>query len=164
MTTIRADLLKPYEWLKYLTTALMLSFVLAVAIPFTFAVLEEHWTPRDYWFTYHEVRPTKQVFQVGEPITFYSVREVRKTAKFEWNDTLRCDTNGVDGVGERTFSIYEAGKVLEPHNLGFPGGIWTYNAPVPLVPATCYLISTTTAKLRYADKVQTLKSEKFTIQ
>lgn len=162
--TIHRELVSPIAWGKYLVTACIVSFLLAVFVPLVSTILEEVYTPRDYWFTYHAVRPTKSVYRIGEDLTFYSVREVRKTAKYEWHDTLRCNTNGEEGVGDRTFSIYEAGKVLQPHRIDFPGGVWTYRAPAPRVPAVCYLISTTTAKLRYTDKVQTLKTRTFEIR
>lgn len=156
------DISAPMTWIKWAIGVAAVSILLS-PIPIVYDILQERLTPRDYWFTYHSVEPTREVFKIGQPLTFYSVREIRHTAEFEWSDTLRCEMGG-DGVGERTFSIYVAGKVLEPHSLESPGGIWTYNSEIPTEPATCYLISTTRAKLRYSDKVQTVYSKPFEIR
>ncbi len=138
-----------------------LSLVIAFAYPLIAGVLEEYYTPRDYWFTYHSVEPTKPVFSTDESLTFYSVREIRKTAEYRWHDVLVCTVNG---LGERVISIYESAQVLHPHSIPAPGGVWTYNEALPDKAAECYLRSTTTAKLRYTDKVQTLESRKFYIR
>ena len=164
MSTIRAELLKPVEWVKYLITAIVLSVFLAVVVPIVSDILEQTYTPTDYWFTYHSVRPTKEVFRVGEEITFYSAREVRHTVDVKWHDKLYCDTNGQGGIGMRVISIYESVSTLQPHSLPFPGKPWTYQAEVPKVPAVCYLESTTTAVLKYANKIQTIKSGQFRIK
>ena len=164
MTTIRSDILKPAEWGKYTISAVVISALLAVVIPVITNVLEQTYTPRDYWFTYHAVRATKPVFKIGEKLTFYSAREVRHTISVRWEDKLFCDTNGQGGVGMRVISIYESVSTLHPHSIPFPGKPWTYQAEVPTVPATCYLESTTTAVLKYANKIQTIKSGRFEIR
>lgn len=157
MTYTTAEFSNPQIWAKWALGVLIMSAILAL-IPLFYDIAQERLTPRDYWFTYHAVEPTNKIYNIGDDLTFSSTRTVNKTAKFEWSDTLRCDT----GTGDRTFSIYEAGKVLEPHDLDY--GVWTYRAAVPDVPAECYLISTTTAKLRYTNKVQTLTSQRFEIK
>lgn len=154
---------EPITWAKWFLGVMVVSSLLAF-IPLVYDVAQERLTPRDYWFTYHAVQPVKSVYKIGEDLTFYSARTINKTALYEWHDTLKCDTNGVNGIGDRVFSIFKSGSVLEPHVLPSPGGIWTYHAQVPDTPAVCYLISTTTAKLRYTDKVQTLVSDKFEIR
>lgn len=155
--SVTGEIFNPIAWAKWLLGVVALSAILAF-VPLVYDVGQEKLTPRDYWYTYNAVEPIKEVFQIGEPLVFTSSRDIRKTINVEWDDTLRCDT----GTGDRTFSIYEAGKVLEPHFL--VDGAWTYNALVPQVPAECYLISTTTAKLKYTKKVQTLISQKFWIR
>ena len=164
MTTIRADIRKPVEWAKYLTTAIVMSVLLMVFVPLLSNFLEETYTPRDYWFTYLSVEPTRPVFGVGEKLTFYSDREVRHTISVRWQDKLFCDTNGVGGVGMRVISIYESTSTLHPHSMIAPGKPWTYQEQVPTVPATCYLESTTTAVLKYKNKIQTINSGRFEIK
>lgn len=164
MTTIRRDVTRPAEWIKFLISAVVVSLLLAVVVPLGRGFLEEHYTPRDYWFTYHAVEPTKPVFEIGEKLTFYSVREIRKTAEYEWHDRLFCDTNGAGGIGIRVISNYESSAILHPHSIEPPGKAWTYQSQAPETPAVCYLDSTTTAKLRYTSKVQTLKSQPFYIR
>lgn len=144
-------------WLKFGIGTVMISGLLAIAM-MAFTVIEQIVMPRAYWFTYYSVEPTKYTFRVGEPIIFESSRKIREAAQYEWHDTLRCDL----GNGYKTMSIFHSGKILEPHKL--EGGNWDYNGNVPVVAATCFLISTTTAKLKYANKSQTLVSLKFKIK
>lgn len=164
MTTIRADILKPLEWVKFLLVAIIFSFILALVVPFLRDLAIENYTPRDYWFTYESVEPTRPAFGIDEKLTFYSAREIRKPILVNWKDKLFCDTNGVGGVGMRVISIYASEAYLRPHVIEKPGKPWTYQDAIPAVPARCYLESTTIAKLKYTTKVQTVKSGYFYIQ
>lgn len=138
---------------------LILSFALAFT-PIIYQMIEEIYMPPKYWFEYHSITPEKTHFKIGEKIRFVSERTVKRPTTFVWQDALYCDFH--DGRGMGTYSIYESvNAIIEPQE--YFSGPWTYHAPVPVLRATCELRSTVTAKLRYRDKVQFLKSPQFEV-
>lgn len=146
--------------LKAGASALALSAILSFA-PLLYQMAEESYMPASHWFVYHKVEPIKDEFAVGERLRFYSTRTVNKAIRFEWSDALYCDFG--DGQGFGTYSIYESANsaIIVPQE-NFKGP-WTYHAPVPERSAICELRTAVTAKLKYRDKVQILKSERFRI-
>jgi hypothetical protein len=55
---------------------------LIVGLQFTFLSIASH----KYWFNYEDITPSKQVFEVGEPLFFISYAEIKHQSHLEWND------------------------------------------------------------------------------
>lgn len=149
----------PIVWGKAALATFVLSGLLAT-VPLFYQIIEEQLKPINNYLTYHSVEPVKQVFNIGEPLKFYSTREVYQDVNVEWSDALYCDIG--DGLGLGTYSIYETGRLIKQH--GYFTGSWTYQAEVPERPSHCQLFTTIAVKLKFATKTQFIQSPGFEIK
>ena len=91
--------------------------------------------PVSTWIAYYEVTPSKEVFSIGEEITFVSKSETRVDVDMEYEDILRCDG--------KYYSVYESSRTDKP--AGESEGVWVYQGAVPLYKAQCELESNISA-------------------
>lgn len=135
--------------------------MLLAAIPVLASMLQNTFTPRQYYFDYLDVSPAQSSFEVGEELVFVTRARIFKTVNLIWDDVLYCDLN--DGLGYRLYSIYHTSRDHVPPRDVTPKP-WVYHREIPLTPSTCHLQSTITAVLPYSHKVQRIIGKEFFIK
>lgn len=148
---------------------MMVATIIATAFLVAIQYMYYSLSPRNWYYTYYEVIPTRAV--VGEPIVFTSDREVNKGFLMNFNDELQCRVNGLyRNVGERPGKDFQA-KPLErdtPEELqrkieaqsGFTFDVYTPQEPM----TDCRLETLVTMKLPFGiEKKQFLTSDDFDI-
>ena len=103
--------------------------------------------PITYWLEYDRFESTKRYYMADEPLTMRSYYKAKRGANLSFLDVLYCDT----GDGYLSYSE-QAFERIRPDNFDSTseGVGWVYTSDRPNKTADCYLGSTITLKLEYA--------------
>lgn len=152
---------KLFQWVEKMID-LKKSLIYAAAFPVLFVlaqVLFYSLSPTNYYFKYYSVEFERVDFE-NNSIVFLSDNETYRRVRYEWDDTLFCDT----GHGMLFFS-------QNPPTTGVVDGArerkkrpWNYRGEMPKSGTTCYLKSAPTISLPLGfSKSQVILSKPFTI-
>lgn len=115
--------------------------------------------PTSYYFRYYSVE-FERVDYDNNSIVFVSDNETYRSVRYEWEDTLFCDT----GRGLLFFSQNPPSTGLVPGYRERKKRPWNYRGEIPKAGTSCYLKSTPAAILPLGfRKAQLIFSRTFTI-
>lgn len=118
------------------------------------------------FFLYHDIVPSKDTYQIGEQITFFSFNDTYRPVHYYWNDRLWCDLDS-DNTGYHLVGVHQDDlNVAEPSMAKLPEdtSAWDFTGAHPRDTGICYLKSITTVEVGYGvDKVQTFIGKQFNI-
>lgn len=105
--------------------------------------------PTKHWYEYLSIKPTKEVYIVGEPLKLIStvINKKNKNLEIEWHDELRCISNGQDLLIDSSVS---KGSLFE--NKGLPNKtVWKWGIVPKDIPmdVPCYIRSLQTIKVLF---------------
>lgn len=116
-------------------------------------------TPRSYWYTYHDI-VVSQEYNSEEGLEFKSVFSRNRDVRWLWNDVLRCRHD--DGYQYYSNSITQA-KVNGPVDNPVTSN-WRYQGDIP-EEGVCYLEANISILLPFnLDKTQQIITEEFVIK
>lgn len=156
---------------QYMAVSVILATAMIVAAQFLFYTF----MPRSFFYTYYEAHSSRAI--VGEPLVFFSEREINRQYDIRFLDVLKCKTSPESGNFKRVFGFASDSLTPEPVDRVSPtelqeklndGAGFTYgdqNMPyIPMSETTCFLETRVTMELPLGvTKTQDLVSETFDI-
>ena len=104
--------------------------------------------PITHWLEYDRFESTSNIYMADEPLTMRSFYKTNRSADMSYLDVLYCETDdGVVSYSEQTFKR----QLTSPIDARIEGKGWVYTSHRPRHTANCYIGSTITLHLEYAE-------------
>ena len=136
-------------------------FLSGLIIAVAFLVLSASSIPTTYWYKYLSIKPTKEVYTVGEPLKFISTVENYTSGDYsiEWHDELRCVVKNEDtliGKVTSTGSLFYNNRL--PNKTVWSWGSVPKNTPLDV---PCYIRSIQTIEVLFGINRKTTYESSF---